>query len=175
VSAALYAKRRVKASKRGRGRGRLRFCGAPRRARRAADDELRGEDQGLSGSATAKTCKEEFHGAFAHFIHWLGDHGQRRIHVAGPKRVVESNDRNLLGNSNLLSLITAFTLGFSVEYAGRLRGGRGWIGWWTERVAASPRPRLNLAGDHSQNLCGPLGTWEEWEAVSNAVQGSREA
>ena len=31
----------------------------------------------------------------------------------------------------LPSLITAFTLGLSLEYAGRLRGGRGWIGWFT--------------------------------------------
>lgn len=31
----------------------------------------------------------------------------------------------------LPSLITAFTLGLSLEYAGRKRGGRGWIGWFT--------------------------------------------
>jgi len=31
----------------------------------------------------------------------------------------------------LPSLITAFTLGLSLEYAGRLRGGRGWFGWFT--------------------------------------------
>ena len=31
----------------------------------------------------------------------------------------------------LPSLITAFTIGLSLEYAGRLRGGRGWIGWFT--------------------------------------------
>lgn len=31
----------------------------------------------------------------------------------------------------LPSLITAFTLGLSLEYAGRVRGGRGWIGWFT--------------------------------------------
>lgn len=31
----------------------------------------------------------------------------------------------------LPSLITAFTLGLSLEYGGRLRGGRGWIGWFT--------------------------------------------
>lgn len=29
------------------------------------------------------------------------------------------------------SLITAFTIGLSLEYAGRLRGGRGWFGWFT--------------------------------------------
>ncbi|OIQ69043.1 cytochrome c oxidase subunit 1 [mine drainage metagenome] len=29
------------------------------------------------------------------------------------------------------SLITAFTIAISLEYAGRKRGGRGWLGWWT--------------------------------------------
>jgi len=31
----------------------------------------------------------------------------------------------------LPSLITAFTIGLSLEFAGRLRGGRGWFGWFT--------------------------------------------
>jgi cytochrome c oxidase subunit I len=39
----------------------------------------------------------------------------------------------------LPSLITAFTLGLSLEYAGRLRGGCGWIGWFTALPWRNPR------------------------------------
>jgi len=42
----------------------------------------------------------------------------------------------------LPSLITAFTLGLTLEYAGRLRGGRGWIGWF----AALPWKDPSVAG-----------------------------
>ena len=54
------------------------------------------------------------------------------VEIEREKGVAFGRDLTALTLSVALpSLITAFTLGLSLEYAGRKRGGRGWIGWFT--------------------------------------------
>src|ERR1700746_3810784 len=72
----------------------------PRRSGGLPDDELWREYQCLRRFTSSEPCKKEFHGAFTHFLHWLGDHGQRRIPVGGPKRVVENHNGYFPGNGD---------------------------------------------------------------------------
>ena len=65
-----------------------------------ADDQFWGKDQRLGGFAAPESGQKKIHRGFAHFLHGLRDHSQWRIHVACPKRVVETNDRYLLGNGD---------------------------------------------------------------------------
>ncbi|MEE3504158.1 cbb3-type cytochrome c oxidase subunit I [Acidiphilium acidophilum] len=59
----------------------------------------------------------------------VGTHHQ--LQDPGIAPVIKAIIAGLTLSVALPSLITAFTLGLSLEYAGRRRGGRGWIGWFT--------------------------------------------
>ena len=65
-----------------------------------ADDQLWGKDQSFGGFAAPELGQEKIHRGLAHFLHGLRDHSQWRIHVTCPKRVVETDDRYLLGNGD---------------------------------------------------------------------------
>jgi hypothetical protein len=105
-----------------RQRGRLGL--GQRRGGRPAYDELRREHQRLRGFAASESCEEEFHGGFTHLFHGLGDNGQRRVHITCPKRVVETNDRDLLGNGDTFFADESDDAGGHFHVGHKERGGR---------------------------------------------------
>jgi cytochrome c oxidase subunit I len=73
----------------------------------------------------------------------------------------------------LPSLITAFTLGLSLEYAGRLRGGRGWIGWFTALPWDSPSVAAQVLAMLTFIFGGAggivLGSWQLDNIIHNTT------
>ena len=73
----------------------------------------------------------------------------------------------------LPSLVTAFTIGLSLEFAGRLRGGRGLLGWFTAlpwrdpSVAAQLLAMLTFIFGGSTGIV--LGSWQLNTMVHNTV------
>jgi cytochrome c oxidase subunit 1 len=73
----------------------------------------------------------------------------------------------------LPSLVTAFTIGLSLEYAGRLRGGRGWLGWFTAlpwrdpSVAAQVLAMLTFIFGGAGGIVN--GSWELNNIVHNTT------
>jgi hypothetical protein len=100
--------------------------GSRGRSCRPPNDQLRGKYEGLCGFTSSESCEEELHRAFAHFLRWLGDHGQRRGHITRPKRVVEANDRNLLRNGNTVVADESDDAGRHFHICHKERGGRMW-------------------------------------------------
>ena len=73
----------------------------------------------------------------------------------------------------LPSMVTAFTIGLSLEYAGRLRGGRGWIGWFgalpwgNPSVAAQVLAALTFIVGGATGIVN--GSWQLDDIVHNTT------
>src|SRR5260370_24566416 len=73
----------------------------------------------------------------------------------------------------LTSRITAFSLGLRLEYGGRLRGGRGWIGWFTAlpwsdpSVAAQVLAMLTFIFGGAGGIV--LGSWQLDSIIHNTT------
>ena len=89
-----------------------------------ADDQLWGKNQCLGRFAAPELGQEKIHRGFAHFLHGLRDHGQWRIHVTCPKRVVETDDRYLLGNGDAFLPDISDNPGRHFHVSDKNRGGR---------------------------------------------------
>ena len=89
-----------------------------------ADDQLRGKDQSLGGFAAPELGQKKIHRGFAHFLHWLRDDSQWRIHVTCPKGVVETDNRYLLGNGDTFLTDVSDNSGRHFHVGDKNRGGR---------------------------------------------------
>src|SRR5262249_48968555 len=73
----------------------------PYQCRRTPDDQFGSEHFALNATGTTQSFQHQIDGEATHGFHWLSDHGQRGIDVAGPKTVVERYDGKLFRHLDL--------------------------------------------------------------------------